>query len=353
MRSPEQVEAWVLSIVDRVRERQPIEDDRVELKADWPDATKAARRLAGHANASGGGSVLWIIGLDDQRGVLPFSGTDPAIWVQQLHAQFDGLGPSVETLSVPTGGGGVYALLFDTARRPFVVKNSVHGSPGTGPVSLEVPWREGTSVRSARREDLIRLLVPALHLPTFEVLQANASAFPVAASEKHPSTRLGWSVSLELYVTPRTSDRVVLPVHRVSLELLNPGQEALQMEDISLKAPYWLLSSGSRADSYTIAATSSEAIISGPGRLLVAGGFHEPEFPLSANTPDASVRLRLMAAGDDQTMEIFAHLLPIAPPLGNPDGTTKNWEWTLTGTRATGSRIAAPVLVERLDWAVS
>src|SRR6185369_18070838 len=161
MRSPEQVEAWVLSIVDRVRARQPIEDDRVELKADWPDVEKAARRVAGHANASGGGSVLWIIGLDEKRGVVPFAGTDPATWLQQLNAQFDGLGPSVETLSIPTDGGGVYALLFDTARRPFVVKNSAHGSSGGGSVSLEVPWREGTGIRSARREDLIRLLVPA------------------------------------------------------------------------------------------------------------------------------------------------------------------------------------------------
>jgi hypothetical protein len=50
------------------RQIAAIEDDRVELKADWPDAEKAARRVAGHANASGGGSVLWIIGLDEQRG---------------------------------------------------------------------------------------------------------------------------------------------------------------------------------------------------------------------------------------------------------------------------------------------
>lgn len=52
MRSPEQVEAWVLSIVDRVRKKQRIEDDRVELKAEWPEIAKAARRVAGHANAS-------------------------------------------------------------------------------------------------------------------------------------------------------------------------------------------------------------------------------------------------------------------------------------------------------------
>jgi hypothetical protein len=294
--------------------------------------------VAGHANASGGGSVLWIIGLDEQRGVVPFGGTDPAMWVQQLHTYFDGLGPSVQTLSVPTDGRGVYALLFDTARRPFVVKNSAHGNPGGGPVSLEVPWREGTAVRSARREDLIRLLVPALHLPTFEVLGVKASTSRVDASKEHPSKRLAWSVSVELYVTPRTSDRIVLPAHRVSLELVNPGQRPLQMENIHLTPPYWVGSSGSRTDSHTIVGTSSEVIVSGPGRLFVSGNFREPEFPLSANPPDAEVRLRLMAAGDDHVMEIVAHLLPIAPSVLNPDGTGKNWEWTLAGARPTARR---------------
>jgi len=330
MRSPEQVEAWVLSVVDRVREKQRIEDDRVELKADWPEVAKAARRVAGHANTSGGDSVLWIIGLHEERGVVPFAGTDPAMWVQQLYAHFDGLGPYVETLSVPTSDGVVYALLFDTARRPFVVKNSAHGNPGAGPVSLEVPWREGTAVRSARREDLIRLLVPALQLPTFEVLEMYASASPVAPSGKHPSRRLGWFVSVGLYVTPRTSDMVVLPVHRVSLELLNPGQPALQMKGISLVPPS---ESRSKSGSHTIIGTSSEAIISGPGRLFVRGTFYEPEIPLSAKPPDTEVRLRLMAAGNHHPMEIVVRLLAIAPPLQNPDGTTKKWEWNLTGTR--------------------
>ena len=333
--SPEQLEAWVLSIVDRVRARQPIEDDRVELKADWPDSAKAARRVAGHANASRGTAVLWIIGLDEQRGVVPFAPTDPATWVQQLQPHFDGLGPSVETLSVPTGTGCVYALLFDTARRPFVVKNSAHGSPGAGPVSLEVPWREGTSVRSARREDLIRLLVPALQLPMFEVLDANASAAPAAGSRDSSATLI-WSVFVELYVTPRTRDIVVLPVHRVSLELVNPGREALRLEDITLMPPHSVTSSGVRWDSQTIIGTSSEVVIGGPGRLFIRGSFFEPEFSLSARPPDAEVRLRLMAAGDDHPMEIVAHLLPITPPSPalNLDGTAKNWEWTLTGERA-------------------
>ena len=123
----------------------------------------------------------------------------------------------------------MFALLFETARRPFVVKNLTHGTPGGGSVSLEVPWREGTRVRSARREDLIRLLAPTVHLPTFELLETNA-----AASQVNGHPKLGWSVSLELNVTPRTAERVVLPKHRVALQLQMTAAVPLDMNDISL-----------------------------------------------------------------------------------------------------------------------
>ena len=223
MRTPEQIEAWVLSIIGLVTRRERVEDDRVELKAEWPeDLAKAARRVAGQANASGGGPILWVVGLDEQRGVVPFPSVDPAAWQAKLQTYFDGLSPSVQILSVPTGNSAVFALLFDTARRPFVVKNPVYGTQGGGAVSWEVPWRDGTAVRSARREDLVRLLVPALELPTFEILDASAAARPVSPSAHGFKTpRIAWSASLLLYVTPRSEAMLVLPKHRLLLSLLD------------------------------------------------------------------------------------------------------------------------------------
>lgn len=44
------IEFWALSIIERVEKGQPVEDSRVELKGDWIDPKKAARRIAGHAN---------------------------------------------------------------------------------------------------------------------------------------------------------------------------------------------------------------------------------------------------------------------------------------------------------------
>jgi len=40
-----EVEAWVLSLVDRIGAGQHVEDSRVELKADWPEASKPADLL--------------------------------------------------------------------------------------------------------------------------------------------------------------------------------------------------------------------------------------------------------------------------------------------------------------------
>lgn len=121
----ERLEAWVLQIVDQVEGGDHIEDSRVELKADWPEPTKAARRIAGHANAAGADSILWVVGLDEEKGVVGITATDVAVWLPKVEAQFEGVAPSVNDLVVPTGSRPVVALLFDVSRRPFVVKNPV------------------------------------------------------------------------------------------------------------------------------------------------------------------------------------------------------------------------------------
>jgi hypothetical protein len=165
---PEQIETWVLRLVDTVARGDRIEDSRVELKADWPDPIKAARRIAAHANASGGETVLWVIGLDEAKGVVPITPTNTADWVAQIESQFDQLAPRlIRDLVIPTatgltatGTGTLQALLFEASRRPYVVKNPVRGQANVGPVELEVPWRKGTAVSSAHREDLIRMLTP-------------------------------------------------------------------------------------------------------------------------------------------------------------------------------------------------
>ena len=148
MRSHE-IEAWALRVIDRVLAGKPVEDFRVELKGDWIDGHKAARRIAGHANAAGGESILWIIGIDEKSGLTDIKAADFATWWAGVQSRFDGLSPTVRELHLEVTGKALVALLFETDRAPFLVKN-----PAGGEISREVPWREATAVRSATRNDL-------------------------------------------------------------------------------------------------------------------------------------------------------------------------------------------------------
>ena len=74
------IEFKVLDIIDRLEKGQPIEDDTVELKAEWPkDHFRAARRIAAHANSARGEPLLWLIGIDEKAGVVgaDFEGLSP------------------------------------------------------------------------------------------------------------------------------------------------------------------------------------------------------------------------------------------------------------------------------------
>lgn len=220
MRASE-IEYWALTVIDAVKRGDPTEDMRVELKAEWPtNAPKAARQIAGHANAAAGENILWLIGVDEAKGVVGAPFAEQSTWWPMVQRQFAELAPAMRAVNVPVDGNVAVALLFETDRAPFVVKNPVFGSPDGGSVELEVPWREGTSVRSARRADLIRLLVPAQELPSIEVqdctLTLSTPNMPSAAGKKDPPD--DWTVSWILYIVPASGATVVIPYHYCRME---------------------------------------------------------------------------------------------------------------------------------------
>lgn len=55
--NPIQIESWGLRVIDCVKKGQPNEDFLVELKRDWIEKEKAARRIASHANAARGENI--------------------------------------------------------------------------------------------------------------------------------------------------------------------------------------------------------------------------------------------------------------------------------------------------------
>lgn len=205
------IERWALRVIDQVEAGQPNEDFRVELKSQWPtDFQKAARRVAGHANAARGEPILWVIGMDQSVGIIGADHHEFADWYNQIKTAFDeSFAPPVVDLNIPYKGKTIVALLFETERAPFVVKNPVYGSAGSGPVSLEVPWREATAVRTATRADLIRLLTPLQDVPECESLGGR-----LVANTKEVPGKIVWFLELWLYFHPKNASRIVIPEHR-------------------------------------------------------------------------------------------------------------------------------------------
>jgi len=155
---PQEIELWARDIVDSVLDGQPVEDSRIELKAKWIEAEKAAPRLGGHANASRGENILWLIGVDERNSSLTnVDTTEKGDWYKSVEKCFDGFAPRLLVdVNFKVNGNAIVALYFDTATEaPFVVKNPIGGFP-----EYIVPWREGTALRAARRENLLRILVP-------------------------------------------------------------------------------------------------------------------------------------------------------------------------------------------------
>lgn len=100
------------SVIGRVDAGQPIEDQRVELKADWIDPYKAVRRIAAHANSACGEPFLWLIGVDEKAGVKGVSMTDSARWYAQVESQLNLIAPEMLPVNVHVAGNTVVAILF-------------------------------------------------------------------------------------------------------------------------------------------------------------------------------------------------------------------------------------------------
>jgi len=316
-----EIESWALRVIDQVKRGQPSEDDRVELKAEWPgDAVRAARRIAGHANAAFGEPILWLIGLDEERGVIGASQQELGSWCPRVKSCFDGPVPDFHVVNVFVDDKTVVALLFETERVPFLVKNPAYGS-GPGPVELEVPWREGTSTRSARHSDLIRVLSPLQRLPTVDVISGRVRCCPNEQTTNGRTTYvLRWEVDLSLYlVPPHDCPRLVIPGYR--------GEGYLEIEAVVARMP--LTSVGLRAE-YTyvmpaqalIKSTDWETIVRGPGRVRLSGHC-VTESSMLPNIPTdgvASVVAKLWVAEAHRAIVVATSVpVEVRPPVrGDP-----------------------------------
>ena len=214
------LETRVITAVDQIRAGQQVEHDFIECKRDWPTDNKA-RQLAGSLNRAGGDPVIYIIGIDEKsKEVFDVSDTDVLNWWRQIAPKFDQAPPEmIRHIPVVVGEGEhVVAVAFASDRAPYVVKT------GLANPEFEVPMREATGTRSARRDELLRMLIPTASVPQAVALEAALSLeqIPATAEMSHPdegyivpakAMRLHSYGSLRIYIEHNGKDLISFPAH--------------------------------------------------------------------------------------------------------------------------------------------
>src|SRR4029453_5337898 len=105
---------------------------------------------------------------------------------------------------------------FETDRAPYLVK-SKNGE-------VEIPWREATRVRSAKRADLLRLLVPRIPAPEFELCGARL----IAQHAVGQTEQFNWLLVAQVYLVPHDPP-IVLPRHKATAACVVPEFGAMEM----------------------------------------------------------------------------------------------------------------------------
>lgn len=324
------VERWVAEVVDRIQRGQGLEDDRVELKREpKPTPLENARRIAGHANQMREDRILWVFGLDNdgQRHPLPPDLADPDKWWPSVRACFDDVAPSPHFAPVD----GLLGVGFDTSRPPYVVRI------GNNVVSREVPWREGTQLRSANRFDLLRLLVPLSRKPTLTILGGHLLIRHAPPGPDRADFE--WSMSATLYADTDTA--FILPDHRSAVTIGFKSAEPAA----ELPARCYDLGPGvvSTASSRLQAVEPPRLAERGPGQLIVRSSSQflvVAETKTSVDGPpvvagaDGTARFRFSTAGSDRMdLHLDGRLVAASePPPGVARATSPASYWNLAAS---------------------
>jgi len=309
-----EIEAWALRILESVRAGHPIEDARVELKSEWPtDHMRAARQLAGHANAARGEPILWLFGINEGELSVPgVSAEERSNWWAQVSARFgDDVYPVPQDLAIPTDGVAVVAIVFETDRAPYVVKVAEGGS-----IQFEVPWREATGVRTAKRSQLILMLAEAIALPGLEVFWAEVSA----VVREGALDLLELDATAACYFDSDPKARIVFPFHRCRATLSStPSSWA------NLEPPQFRMTAGTDPAT-NVVATDADLSLMGPARVAVQS-WGQVAFPGEPPAGDLRMVVELFPTRSDRGI-FFEVLIPFKGEQP-PDGTVRQrWSWS-------------------------
>lgn len=292
-----EIENWALRIVERVQAKQPVEDSLVELKSSWISPEKAARRIAGHANSARGSNILWVIGVDEDQGVVGVESNELSNWFNSIQSQFDGTVPPIQSVNIKLEKKTIVAILFETIGAPYVIKNPSFGKEKGNVVQFEVPWREGTSIRSASRNELLTILTPVINKPRIEILGGIFDAKIMERKNWDDSPdRFEWKLRLFLYIEPTSHERVVIPFQRCEgVFYFSNSEKKYRFRWVSLEpeSVTWLKKRQSDnkivgyktiKHSITIENTHDELVLNGPGQCFLDA--HAFSAPIKIPHPD-------------------------------------------------------------------
>jgi hypothetical protein len=246
------IEATIRDVLGRIDRDEHIEDSWVELKSTWIDPQKAARRIAAQANAGRGAPVVWMVGIDEKRGLVGCTAAPLHDWWAQVATCFDTVVPALHDLAVSVDGTTVVVLQFATDHAPYVIKLS--GSAAT----KEVPWREATAVRSASREELLAILRPLRALPSVEIVSGHFEAKAVRPPEGAEFCRC--SLQLDLVINPVSQDRLVIQFRHCSGVVWTSFGTSVALDKVKVH-PHDPKSVFARRDRYQIALESNARVL--------------------------------------------------------------------------------------------
>lgn len=308
-----EIENWALQVIEQVEQKRSVEDSLVELKATFIDAKKAARIIAGHANAAKGIPILWLIGVDEVQGVVGVNFSAYADWIAQVNKEFDGIYPYITDLNIYARGKYILALLIETDRAPFVIKN-----PDGGRITFEVPWLSNTSTRTAKRDDLLRILSPLQKFPTVEIHEGivtrhillkkvSMQGSTVLGEEIYEGERVAeWSLSLKLYFISNSQARVFIPFHYCKIDFVILAHPISgQFNNLSASFEQ----SGSGSLSSHVRGTATEIVIDGAGMILLNANAQLPGIPRDLQHTKLQVTFAFKLHGSNYSFPVVANFM--------------------------------------------
>jgi hypothetical protein len=294
-RTREEITGWALEVVRRLEEGRQTEDAFVELKAQWPaDPLRAARRLAAHANSARGEPILWLIGVDERRGVVGVQAHEISTWWDQVENQFDRIAPAMTevALEVPSGPA-VVAVCFDTSERPFVVRT------GKEDVDREIPWREGTRTRSARRSEILTMLERPAPAPVAAMVDGSLVA--------RVSHGLEWLLVATVYLETDPSRTTIISAFDCIGEIKGPASSAAILKD-------FVFLRGMGQDDSAVQVVQEKAVFRAPGILrLRAVAESAKDFVGESTAVPLVVDLTLPISGSSTVVQLREEFQPATP----------------------------------------